>query len=108
MSQSICISKNVRGEIACASRKCRRGGHAGFITTRRRRTTPASEQDDGEDESPEPLPKPNFEPLLGPVRAALRADDLRVLAEDQLLEALIAGTALIFVDRHGTSYRNHR
>jgi isopentenyl diphosphate isomerase/L-lactate dehydrogenase-like FMN-dependent dehydrogenase len=46
--------------------------------------------------------------LLGLVRTALRAEDLGILTEDELLEAFLAGAALIFVDRHGNAFRNHR
>ena len=48
------------------------------------------------------------ETLLGLLRSALRAFDLRVRAEDQPLEAFLAGTTLIFVDRHSNARCNHR
>src|SRR5512147_900037 len=56
----------------------------------------------------------------GPAHAELReaflrlpgpaggADHVRVRSVDQLLEAALAVLALIFVDRHGNAYRNHR
>jgi len=40
------------------------------------------------------------EAFLGLVRTALRAEDLGVPTEDELLEAFLAVAALIFVDGH--------